>query len=386
MFIQRQIIHYLESMLKKFPIVSLTGPRQSGKTTLLKNAFPQYTYINLERLDYREILLADPLGFIKSQKQKVIFDEAQRVPELFSYIQVISDENGIPGQYILSGSQSFLLNEQISQSLAGRVNINHLFPFSITELPAYPSSINETIWKGFYPRIYNEDLLASEFHPSYLQTYIERDVRSIKSIENLNTFSRFLGLCAGRAGQILNLTSLANDTGISVNTVKAWLSVLESSFILFLLPPYYKNFNKRLIKSPKLYFYDTGVLCSLLRINNPDLVGTNYMYGHLFENLIIAEIVKHFYHHGKRPYIYYWRESNGSEIDCIIETGNNKSVLIEIKGGETFNNEYLKNFKYFPNNDIIQKILIYAGNQTLVINDTELLGFNDLPGFFDKLN
>ena len=385
MIIERNIISYLNKVLKKFPVVSLTGPRQSGKTTLLKYAFPSYTYYNLERIDIREMLQSDTIGFLRSAGNKVIFDEAQNMPELFSYIQVISDERNSVGQYILSGSQSFLLNERISQSLAGRVSINHLFPFDLTELNLInKQNLSQTIVKGFYPRIYDKDIQPEDFYPSYLQTYIERDIRTLKSIENLNTFTRFLGLCAGRVGQIINITSLANDTGIAVNTAKAWLSLLESSFIIFLLQPYYKNFNKRLIKSPKLYFYDTGVVSSLLKLSDPNSVKNHFAYGALFENLVISEIIKKIYHLGRKPSIYYWRESNGTEIDCIVEIENESLLAVEIKGGETYNNDFIKSLNKFPDTSTkinIEKYLIYTGNKSLNISDINIIPFNELRYF-----
>lgn len=385
-YIPRQIESILIKVLKQFPILSVTGPRQSGKTTLLKNVFPDFKYVNLERIDLRNLVISDPMGFLKSAGTGVIFDEAQNIPELFSYIQVISDEKGVPGQYILSGSQSFLLNQHISQSLAGRVFISHLLPFSINELSGFSKNICQTLYKGFYPRLFSEGIQADDFYPSYLQTYIERDVRSVKSIENLNAFSKFLGLCAGRTGQLLNLTSLANDAGISVNTAKAWLSVLEASFIIFLVPPFYKNYNKRLIKSPKIYFYDTGIACSLLRIKDPDMLQTHYLYGALFENMIFGEILKTMVNSGNRPAIYYWRESNNTEIDCITETGNGKVLAIEIKAGETFNNDYLKNFKNFPGDaDRLTKYLVYAGEQSATISGVQLTGFKDLPDLLRRL-
>ena len=378
--VQRQITAHLKKMLRKFPIVSLTGPRQSGKTTLLKQAFPDYKYYNLERLDHKELINSDPIGFLKSAGERVIFDEAQNYPELFSYIQVISDERNTVGQYILSGSQSFLLNQQISQSLAGRVSINHLFPFGIIELPALvKQDINQIIWKGFYPRIYDKQIAPTDFYPSYLQTYIQRDVRTLKGIENLNTFTRFLSLCAGRIGQVLNLSSLSNDAGISVNTVKSWLSLLEASFVIYQLQPYYKNFSKRLIKSPKLYFYDTGVASSLLRLTDPKMVSTHYLYGSLFENLVINEIVKHQYHQGRTSSVYYWRESNGMEIDCIIELADNELVALEIKGGQTFTKEYLKNLRNFAKNEEnIKKYLVYAGEESNTINNVQLVPWKKL--------
>ncbi len=387
--IPRKLTPHIQKMLGKFPVVSLTGPRQSGKTTLLKNAFPDYSYYNLERMDHRELIISDPIGFLKTIGNKVIFDEAQNLPELFSYIQVISDERNIPGQYILSGSQSFLLNNHISQTLAGRVNVNHLFPFDITELETIKNlDINQTILNGFYPRLYDKHIAPDDFYPSYLETYIQRDVRTLKGIENLNTFSRFLGLCAGRIGQVLNLTSLANDAGIAVNTAKAWLSLLEASFIIYQIQPYYKNFSKRLIKSPKLYFYDTGVACSLLKLTDPEMINTHYLYGSLFENLVISEILKNQCHSGKRPSVYYWRESNGVEIDCIIEQGNNEILALEIKGGQTFTKDYMKNLRNFAKNEAgfkINKAIVYAGEQSTNIKDVQLIPWSKLPSKINEL-
>lgn len=385
--VPRRLTSHIKKMLGKFPVVSITGPRQSGKTTLLRHAFPDYHYYNLERLDHRELILSDPIGFLKSMGTKIIFDEAQNIPELFSYIQVISDESNMTGQYILSGSQSFLLNHQISQTLAGRVNVNHLFPFDITELEEIKNlDVNQIILNGFYPRLYDKHIEPIDFYPSYLETYIQRDVRTLKGIENLNAFSRFLGLCAGRIGQVLNLTSLANDTGIAVNTAKAWLSLLEASFIVYQMQPYHKNFNKRLIKSPKLYFYDTGVACSLLKLTDPEMVNTHYLYGSLFENLVISEILKSQCHSGKRPSVYYWRESNGVEIDCIIEQENNEISALEIKGGQTFTKDYMKNlqnFAKYENELKINKAIVYAGEQSTNIQDVQLIPWNMLSSKID---
>lgn len=379
MFVERKILPHLQKMLSQFPIVTLTGPRQSGKTTLLRKAFPDFKYYNLERIDHRQLIMEDPVGFLNNNGVNIIFDEIQNLPDLLSYIQVVSDERNTAGQYILSGSQSFLMNEHISQSLAGRVFIGNLLPFSLQELKRF-DNVYETIYNGFYPRLHDVGINASDFYPSYLQTYIERDVRTLKSIENLNSFSRFLSLCAGRIGQVLNLSSLANDAGISVNTVKSWLSLLEASFIIFQLQPYYNNFSKRIIKSPKLYFYDTGIICSLLRISNPEMLKTHYLYGSLFENLVISEIMKQFFHSGKKPPVYYWRESNGTEIDCIIELGNKEIIAIEVKAGQTYNKDFLSNLKKFPD-DHVQKKVIYTGEESINVAGTSLISWDKLDGF-----
>lgn len=386
MYIARNASEHIKKQLQLFPILTLTGPRQSGKTTLLRHLFPEYKYYNLERIDYREMISIDPIGFLKAIGPKVIFDEAQNIPELFSYLQVVSDELNTAGQYILSGSQSFLLNEKIAQSLAGRVYISHLFPFDITEVRPKNTDIYSIIWTGFYPRVYDMEIDPSDFYPSYLSTYVERDVRTLKAIENLSTFTRFLGLCAGRIGQVLNLSSLANDAGITVNTAKAWISLLEASFVIFQLQPYHRNFSKRIIKSPKIYFYDTGLASSLLRISDSEMLKTHYLFGSLFENLVLAEIVKKQHHCGQRPSVYYWRESNGTEIDCIIEQGNNAIMAIEIKAGATFTKDYLKNLKNFsPKDTLVNKKLVFNGDVSVNNTDIQLIAWNDFSDFLNTL-
>jgi predicted AAA+ superfamily ATPase len=390
MLIKRTLAQHLQKMLSKFPVLSLTGPRQSGKTTLLKSEFSNYKYFNLERIDQRELIKSDIIGFLKTNGTKLIFDEAQKLPELFSYIQYMVDEYNIPGMYILSGSQSFLLNDKISQSLAGRVSVNQLLPFDISELSGkHDTNILKYFVNGFYPRIYDQKIEGEEFYSSYLQTYIERDIRTLKAVGDLNTFSKFLGLCAGRIGQILNLTSLANDVGVSVNTAKSWLSLLETSYIIYLLKPYHNNFNKRLIKAPKLYFYDVGVASSLLRLTNIDQIPTHYMYGALFENLIISEFIKHYYHKGKRPEIFYWRESNGTEIDCLIESNNQNLIAFEVKAGQTFNKDFVKNLEKFPNenqNGKIEKYLIYNGDISMVKDSIKIITWKNFTDFLDQID
>ena len=386
MYVKRRLTPYLKQMLGKFPMISVTGPRQSGKTTLLKHEFSDYAYYNLERIDHRQLIMADTLGFLKTAGEKVIFDEAQNYPDLFSYIQVVSDNRNLSGQYILSGSQSFLLNDKISQTLAGRVSVNHLFPFGVTEINDSDTDVFEQIFRGFYPRVIDKKIPPGDFYPSYIQTYIERDIRTLKSIGNLHTFSRFLGLCAGRVGQILNISSLANDTGISVNTAKSWLSLLEASFVLFFLPPYYKNFSRRIIKSPKIYFYDTGLVCSLLRIASAEMTATHYLYGSLFENLVISEIVKYKYLNGLRPAIYFWRDSNGVEIDCILDKGNGETAAIEIKAGQTFSSDYLKNLKKLKAMDIeTNNYVIYNGETSANVADIQLIPWKNIELFLSKL-
>lgn len=390
MIIGRGIKNSILKSLDKFPVVSITGPRQSGKTTLLKTLFPNFEYFNLERLDHFDIISSDPIGTLKYKGKGIIIDEAQKYPELFNTIQVLSDEQNTNGQYILSGSQSFLMNEKISQSLAGRVRIHHLFPFDVTEIKgSFEREYLNAIFGGFYPRVLSNNIHPDDFYPSYIQTYIEKDIRTLGMVENLKTFTRFLSLCAGRTGQILNLNSLANDTGISVNTAKKWLSLLEASFIIYLLEPYHKNFNKRIIKSPKLYFYDTGLVCSLLRINKINSLRQHYLLGSLFENMVISEIKKHFYHKGHTPNLYYWRDSNGVEIDCIIEKSPDNITSLEIKAGETFTKDYLKSitrFEKLSNTNLENdKFLIYNGHEERTVNGIKLLSWNSLPNIIQEL-
>jgi len=377
--IRRYLSDKLLLLASKFPVVSVTGPRQSGKTTLIKATFPGYRYASLEDPDTRMLASYDPRSFLSSD-EKMIIDEIQRVPELFSYIQTLTDESGKLGQFVISGSQSFLLNEKISQSLAGRVAILNLLPLSYQELkqagrelPTY----EEQIFTGFYPRIYDKSIDPSDFYPNYLQTYIERDVRLLQNIQDLNLFFRFMKLCAGRTGQLLNLTSLSNETGVSLNTVKSWLSVLEASFIIHLLRPHYKNFNKRLVKTPKLYFYDTGLTCSLLDLQSPSQLKTHYLLGGLFENFIIIEFIKSRLNLGLRSNCYFWRDNKGSEIDCLVELGD-RLVPVEIKASRTFSPAFLKNLNYWKKmsgEDAIESHVVYGGDISQQVMDVRITGW-----------
>jgi predicted AAA+ superfamily ATPase len=380
--IQREIRQKLLHLSGKFPVVSLTGPRQSGKTTLLKESFPEYLYTSLEEPDTRIKAESDPRRFLASAPHMVI-DEIQRIPDLFSYIQTITDHTGRVGQYIISGSQSFLLNEKISQSLAGRVAILHLMPFSYTELTNHglrTESIEALIYKGLYPRLYDRDIDPQDFYPNYIQTYIERDVRLLQNVQNLNLFVRFMTLCAGRAGQLLNLSSLAHDTGVSVNTAKSWISVLEASFIVFLLQPHYRNFNKRLVKMPKLYFHDTGLASSLLGISSAEQIETHYQFGALFENFIISELLKKRLHRGERSNLYFWRDHKGAEIDLIIEQSDTL-VPIEIKSSRTFSESFFSGLKYWrkiSGTRDNQQYVIFGGTGIHETKHGILLGWDEL--------
>ncbi len=384
--IQRDIQDKILLLAEKFPVISVTGPRQSGKTTLLKELFPNYRYESLEEPDTRLFAASDPRNFL-GQENKMIIDEIQRVPELFSYLQTITDNTNVNGQFIISGSQSFLLNQHISQSLAGRVAILNLMPLSLNEITNHgiiEKKYEKLIFQGFYPRLYDKNIDPVDFYPNYIQTYLERDVRLLQNIHDLTVFIRFLKLCAGRTGQLLNLTSLANDCGISVNTAKSWISVLEASYIVFLLHPHFKNFNKRLVKMPKLYFIDTGLASSLLEIHSETQLSTHYLRGNLFENFIISEFNKTRYNKGLRNNCFFWRDNKGTEIDCIVEDGN-KLTPIEIKSGNTFNTDFFKNLNYWnklSGNPIENSYVIYGGENTRETKDGNLLSWTNLNKYF----
>ncbi|MDE6410862.1 MAG: ATP-binding protein, partial [Muribaculaceae bacterium] len=345
--ILRTLSSKIQYLATKFPVVALTGPRQSGKSTLLKFLFPDYRYVSLEDLDMRSFASTDPRGFLATYDNHVIIDEAERVPELFSYLQTHIDKYNDPGMYMLSGSRNFHLMDAIDQSLAGRVAILKLLPFSRLELNdggILPATINEQIFTGFYPRIYDKNIYPTDYYPSYINTYIERDVRQILNVTNLARFTRFLRLCAGRIGQLLNKSSLAVEAGITIPTVDSWLSVLEASYIIYCLEPNYRNYNKRIVKSPKLYFYDTGLACSLLGLTSAEQVATHYMRGELFENLVITQFIKSEYNRGVTPDLTFWRDSTGLEVDLINTNGVDLHAY-EIKSGSTFNQSYFDGLK-----------------------------------------
>ncbi len=385
--IKRDMAENLELLAKKFPVVSVMGPRQSGKTTLVKAVFPGKDYVSLEDPDTREFALSDPRGFLASYPAGAIFDEIQRAPDLFSYIQTLVDEKEEPGYFILTGSNNYLLQEKISQTLAGRVAILKLLPLSIGELSGAGYGVQnyeEYLYKGLYPRIYDKDIEPEFWYPGYIQTYIERDVRLIKNITDLGSFQKFFKLCAGRTGQILNLSSLGNDCGITHNTAKAWISILESSFIVFLLPPYHESFNKRTIKSPKLYFYDPGLAASLLGIETEKQISTHYLKGSLFESLIISELFKSRFNSGLKPNLYYWRDSSGNEVDCLLDRAGMLSP-IEIKAGKTVAGDFFKGLKFFrklAGEKAGSSYLIYGGNEIQKRADGKVLGWRNAYSVF----
>ena len=341
----------------------------------------------MEDLDTRDFALHDPRGFLSTYDEGVILDEAQRVPSLFSYIQTAVDKKGLAGQYILTGSQNILLLENVSQTLAGRVAILKLLPLSLEELKHTPyelKNLEQYIFTGFYPRIYDKKIEPTDWYHNYIQTYVERDVRLIKNIGDLNSFQKFVKMCAGRVGQILNLSSLGNECGITHNTAKSWLSILESSYIIFLLRPYYKNFNKRLIKMPKLYFYDTGLVCSLLGIQNASQLTTHYLKGSLFESLVLSEIIKERFNRGLEANCYYWRDKTGNEIDCIIEIADTL-IQIEVKSGKTITDNFFNGLRYWKKllgNKNTNSYLIYGGEETQKRTPAKILSWKDVPSVF----
>ena len=386
--IKRTLAPKLVALAAQYPVVTLTGPRQSGKTTLVRAVFPDLPYVSLEEPDIRQIALSDPRGFLSNYPAGAVLDEVQRTPDLFSYIQSIVDrERDV--HFILTGSSNFLLMERISQSLAGRTAVLYLLPFSLPELERGGYTFEryeDPIFQGQYPRIYDRGLAPTDFYPSYIQTYIERDVRLLKNIGDLDTFVHFTQLCAGRIGQLVNYTSLANDAGISPNTAKSWLSILETSYITYRLRPWHRNFNKRLVKSPKLYFYDTGVACSLLGIREASQVTTHYLRGALFENLVLNEFIKRRFHRGERQFPYFWRDGSGREIDCLLVDGE-RVLPVEIKSGQTMDKSYFDNLRYWLKLAGMPEdagVVVYGGEQSLATGRGTLVSWRSLERVSDS--
>ena len=379
--IERTLREKILLLAGKYPVVTLTGPRQSGKSTLLKNAFPEYTYISLEDLDVRDFAMADPRGFLSTYSRRVIIDEAQRVPSLFSYLQTHVDKADETGMFMLAGSHNFQLMESINQSLAGRTAILRLLPFSHREMREggiLPSGINEEIFTGGYPRIYDKGIAPADYYPYYLQTYVERDVRQLKNIGDLSRFVRFVKLCAGRIGQLLNLSSLANECGISVATASSWVSVLETSYICYLLKPDWNNFSKRLVKTPKLYFYDTGLACSLLDIRSASQIDTHFLRGGLFENMVVNNFIKRAWHYGQQADLRFWRDSQGNEIDLLVYEGD-EATAYEIKSGATFSTEFFKGLTRWAALSATPEDrlnVIYGGDSSLKTSKGNLLAWS----------
>jgi predicted AAA+ superfamily ATPase len=380
--IQRAAAVKVKQLSKKFPAIGLLGPRQSGKTTLAKELFPKKPYISFENQDNVLLATSDPRAFLSKYKTGAIFDEIQRVPQLLSYLQgVIDAQPNKVGLFIITGSQNLLLLESVSQTLAGRIAFIHLLPFSYAELESSKygnQSLNKLILKGGYPRLYDKKIAPADFYPNYLLTYVERDVRQIKNIANLGLFQRFLKICATRVGQEINYASISNDTGVDQKTVMSWLGILEASFIAFRLPPYYNNLGKRLTQNHKLYFYDTGLCCSLLELETESHVNSHPLRGNLFENLIIVELIKQRFNNGQRSNLYYWRDRTGNEIDVLIEQSN-QTIPLEIKTATTFNSDFLKGINYWlklnPNSK--NAYLVYTG-KTSAIDKTAIINWKQI--------
>lgn len=381
--IQRNIVKAIEELMLVYPIVAVTGPRQSGKTTLLKEMFQNYRYVSLENPDNRLFAERDPNGFLQIYDRNVIFDEIQHVPALFSYLQTLVDESNIMGQFVLSGSQNFNLMRNITQSLAGRVALFKLLPFSFEELLSNNIALpdyNTQILKGGYPAIYSREIPKSSFFDNYITTYVERDVSELLQIKDTRLFRVFLKLCAGRIGQQLNITALAGLAGISVPTAKSWLSILESSYIIFQLPPFFNNFNKRLVKSPKLYFYDTGLACHLLGIKDENTIDFSSFKGALFENMVITEYLKQNYNHNLYCDFYYWRDSNGHEVDLMVSQDMAYDI-IEIKATKTILPKLFENMdilKEYGKETIGRKILVYGGSQNQSRTDYQVWAWDSI--------
>ena len=382
--IRRNISEKVLTYANQYPVVTITGPRQSGKTTLSKMLFPQKAYVSLEDVDERLFAREDPRGFLTRFPRGAIIDEIQREPDLISYIQTIVDQQNTEGLFILTGSQQFDLMQTISQSLAGRSAIVRLLPFSYDE--AYgndrdQSKMDAVLLKGFYPRIFDKNLDPTEAMQFYVNTYVERDLRRLINVKDMARFEIFLKLCAGRTGQILNLSSLGNDCGINHNTVKAWISVLEASFIIKLLKPFHKNFNKRLIKAPKLYFLDTGLVSFLLGITQVDQIFSHPLKGALFETYVFSELLKLRYNKGKTDNLYFYRDSKGNEVDIICDNGNTFSQ-IEIKSGQTVNSDHFKGLHYFSKlcDMPLKSYLIYGGDKTYLRNNVQVINWQGIFG------
>lgn len=394
--IPRHLTPVIQHAATQYPVVTLTGPRQSGKTTLARAAFPEHAYVSLESHDHRAFAIEDPRGFLAQFSGGVILDEVQRTPDLFSYIQGIVDEENRPGRFLLTGSHNFLLLQGIRQTLAGRCSVLHLLPFARTELTGrQPMAIADigklsatttdatddwcdVFFKGSYPRIHDRGLDCQDWLRNYCETYIERDVRDMLNVGDMETFSRFLRLCAGRCGQLLNLSALASDAGISHGSARRWLSILEASFLVVLLRPHYENFSKRMVKSPKLYFLDTGLLCYLLRIRSPDDLRFHGARGAVFETWVVSELLKNYYNRGAEPDAYFWRDSAGHEVDLMIDCGSRR-IAVEIKSGETFAEDFLKPIRYWhklPGLADAPAAIVYGGKSSFVRNGVTVHSWN----------
>jgi len=381
--IQRVLGSLIVRAAEKMPVIAVTGPRQSGKSTLVQEIFPGHVYSNLEDIEQRRFARDDPKGFLLNLGNKAIIDEVQYVPDLLSYIQVTVDQAKIPGQFIISGSQNLLLMESVAQSLAGRVAIFNLLPFSLEEIqPTNIALLNYEgyILKGFYPRIYDLDLDPTTWLLDYIKTYVERDLRQIINVSDLNTFRQFLEICAGRIGQLVNFSEIGNLIGVSYQTVHKWLNVLQTSFIIHTLPPYHRNFNKRIVKTPKLYFYDTGLACALLNLRTVDDLNRHFAKGALFENFVINEILKNSLNRNLPPRHYFWNAAGANEIDLLLDRGG-RLLPVEIKSGRTINTNFFDGLKYFqPLAGVLpsESYLVYGGDEVQKRSLAQVLSWKNL--------
>ena len=387
--IEREITDRLTALFRQYPFVTVTGPRQSGKTTLCRAAFPDLKYASLEEPDQREFAETDPRGFLSQLGEEAIIDEIQHVPSLLSYLQVLADERGLNSMFVLTGSEQFPLSDAISQSLAGRTALLRLLPFSLIERQRAGASeaMEDIIYSGFYPRILHQKLEPRQALGDYFETYVQRDVRRLSEIRNLSAFSRFVRLCAGRVGQLVNLSSLGADAGVSHTTAREWLTVLEASYIIFQLGPFHANIRKRLVKSPKLYFYDVGLASYLLGIENAAQVATHPLRGQLFENVVVAEVVKHCYNRNRRPNISFFRDSRGLECDLFYETDRGIHA-IEAKSGSTIASDYFNSInrvaKLVPG--ILAKTVVYGGTARQTRSDCEAIPLTKLGDLLEEFD
>lgn len=379
-YIKREIENEIKTLTKEFPIIVLLGPRQSGKTTLSRKLFNEYEYVSLEDFDLRELAKNDPRKFFKKFPKKVIIDEIQRAPKLFSYLQTHSDNLNKPGQFVITGSQNYLMMKNISQSLAGRVGIATLLPFSFNEIKSFSKErgVDDILYRGFYPRLHMHNIRQHSFYRTYVDTYLERDIRTLVHIEQYDVFKKFLIALSGRTGQLLNKSSLAAECGISRETVSQWLNILEISYIIFRLPSFHKNYKKQIIKSAKIFFYDSGLVCYLLGIKSVDQVTEHYLRGNIFETMVINEFFKNNFNFGKAYTFYYWRDKKGQELDLVFEQGMTKNG-VEIKSSQTMRNDFFRNLQHWKSLDKNNEgILIFDGTLDGEMNAAKVFNWRNL--------
>ena len=382
--IERLAVQLIGQLARGFPVIALTGPRQSGKTTLARQAFPGKPYFSLEDLEVRQRVSADPRRFFAQLPEGAVLDEAQHCPEVFSYLQGIVDERARMGEFVLTGSQQFGLTEKITQSLAGRVGLVHLLPLAWAELDCAglaATTLEQALWGGGYPALFDRSRRVADpaqWLGAYTATYIERDVRQVLGVVNLSLFRRFVLMCAARTGQLLNLSALASDCGISHTTARSWLTVLEASYVVHLLPPFHSNFGKRLVKMPKLYFFDTGLLCHLLRIDSPRTLATHALRGAVFESWVVAETLKHRFNRGLPADLYFWRDNHGTEVDLVFEHAG-RLQAVEIKSGATFSLDWLhagERWRKYAGAAAAPPLLVYGGRDSFRLHDTQVMAWH----------